>query len=728
MKNSIKLLSLAFVASMAFASCSDEFLKEKIDYGSDNIEVYNYYSGADARVRSIYAVALPNPAADEGWNNPSTGRPDTQSKSTEEYTGFALFVDPQKELTALSRGDDSRVPSYFHYQMKKAVNVYGRIRDINDVIKGVTNGTLSQEEKNQLLGQAYFLRAWCYYNIVKWYGGIPIVTEVLEPVESSTVKRSSTKDCIKFICDDLDLSAELLKETGAWEGNDWGRVTSGTALALKGRTMLLWASPIFNRTNDVTRWKEAYEAIKASIPVLESCGYGLFTQGAGKNVNGSDFAAMFSTIYPNPEAVFVALCNTAVSDDEKKNNPWESAIRPRNSLGQGSYEASDMIVDMFPMKDGKRPATSATYTNLEASAHTYDASYPFMDRDPRFYRTFAFPGVRWAYSGNPTEASPNNPSYDEGTNYVLWNYVWYKDKNENNDPEGTSYAADNLLTNKRGIYVRKRSDDYDVMSSTLYKYQPGNTSTAFALSAAPYMEIRFAEVLLNYAEAACGAGELSVAVEQLEKIRARAGYDSSTNYGLQTNLKTDEAACMAAIIYERQIELAYEGKRFDDLRRWMLYDGGVGTVEGAPSTWTLTGWGGNTCTYLGFKPLNGQRRDRMEFRLADSYPAGGTTFDSDPLIKAGVVRPEGVDYRKTDLDTQLAELKDFYTANFVRKKKVGDERTSDKTDLYINFRPKYYLIGFNDSAMGSYKEDAQTIGWEDTNNGGALGTFDPLAE
>lgn len=724
MKRNIKLFSLALVASVAFTSCSDSFLEEKKDYGSATSEIYNYYSGADARVRSLYARTLPNTNADAQWDNPCTGRPDVQSTATEEYSGLGLFVDPTKELTALS--GDNRVPSYFHYQMKNQVNVYGRIREINDAIAGIEAGTLSREEKDKLQGQAYFLRAWCYYNIVKYYGGIPIVKEVLEPVSSSKVPRSTTKECIEFMCEDLDTAAEMLKATGAWSGDDWGRVTAGTALALKGRVLLLWASPIFNRANDVKRWEKAYTEIEKSIDVLEACGHGLFT--TGKNKNGSDFAAMFSTIYPNKEAVFVTLHNQATGDDEKKNNPWENSIRPKNTGGAGSYEATDMIINMFPMADGKRPAASATYTNLEFSALEYDPEFPFANRDPRFYRTFAFPGVRWAYNGNPTKANDKNPSYDNGKVYDLWNYVWYAKADEFDNPEGTSYAADNLLTSKRTIYIRKRSDDYDVMKSVLYAYSEGSDGKTFQLSAAPYMEMRYAEVLLNYAEAACGAGQLTVAVEQLQKIRERAGYDSSNNYGLQDNLTSDAAACMSAIIYERQIELAYEGKRFDDLRRWMLYDGGVGTVTGAPASWTLTGWGGNTCTYLGFTPLNGQRRDKIEFRVSNAIGVGGTTADSDPLLKKGIERPAAVDLSKDDIDTQLETLKAFYKENFVAKRKIGDGRTSDKVDLYMNFRPKYYLLGFNDSAMGSYKEGEQTIGWEDTNKGNANGTFDPLAE
>ena len=108
-------------------------------------------------------------------------------------------------------------------------------------------------------------------------------------------------------------------------------------------------------------------------------------------------------------------------------------------------------------------------------------------------------------------------------------------------------------------------------------------------------------------------------------IRQRVGY--SGDCGLQENLSTDQAACMSAVLYERQIELAYEGKRFDDLRRWMLFDGGTDKVDGAPASWTLTGWGGNTCTWLGFTELNkNQRRDNMEFRLNDTkYGVGGTT-------------------------------------------------------------------------------------------------------
>lgn len=85
---------------------------------------------------------------------------------------------------------------------------------------------------------------------MKWYGGVPIITEVQEPVAGAITPRSTTKACVNFICEDLERSAQLLApftENGGWSSSDFGRVTSGTALALKGRTLLLYASPLFNR-------------------------------------------------------------------------------------------------------------------------------------------------------------------------------------------------------------------------------------------------------------------------------------------------------------------------------------------------------------------------------------------------------------------------------------------------------------------------------------------------
>lgn len=727
-------LSITLMVTTTFMSCSDQFLQDKKNYDSASADSYNYFSGALARVADIYMWCLPDAIASPSWKYNSTGLADDQSKSTEEYSGFGAFVNPDAEMTYQS-GNNS-VPDYFQGQSGNIQQmVWGRIRNCNDVIKGISGSTLTDNEKNQLLGQVYFFRAWCYYNLVKWYGGVPIIKEVQDIVAESVVPRSTTKECIEFICEDLYESERLLApftENGGWPTTEFGRVTSGTALALLGRVRLLYASPLFNRTNDKSRWEQAYQDIERSIGVLNACGHGLLNESS-PGVNASGWAAAFSQVQDNSEAVFVTLYNTNTSSsqaDFSKNNTWEHGIRPSNALGGGGKTPSAMLIDLFPMADGKRPDNSTTYTTLDKSDLTYEEGAPFMNRDPRFYRTFAFPGVRWAFSGDPRNEKSNNPY--NGADYELWNYVWYNSAADKTNPESSNaYGADNLLSGAKGFYIRKRSDDLDVNKSPRYLYDASN---GFRYSASPYMEIRYAEVLLNYAEAACGAGHLNVAVEQLKKIRARVGYTAANNFGLQADLASNEAACMAAILYERQIELAYEGKRFDDLRRWMLFDGGAEKVDGAPNSWTLTGWNGNTCTYLGFTPLNDrQRRDNIEFRVSDSHSSqglGGKSWavgekNPDPL--ADVERPAALDLRK-DISGQQENLKVFYDTYLTRKKKKGDAYDSDNSEKYMKFYSKYYFLGLSQGAQSSNGTLKQTIGWGDYMNGGSNGTFDPLAE
>ena len=762
--NSKIFLSATAVLAISMSSCSDDFLTEKKNYDNTSTEIYDYYSGANGRLNDLYYWCNPNIQGESGaclWQFPSMGLQDDHSQSTEEYSGFGCFVDPQKPMNTVT--GTTQPPEYFQGTSPYGLNAnaWGRIRNINDVIEGVTNGALSESEKEEILGQAYFLRAWCYYYLVRYYGGVPIITEVLNASSESVVPRSSTKACIDFICEDLDRAARMLKAksgSGQWlSGSNYGRVTTGTAMALKGRVLLLWASPLFNRANDESRWVTAYKFMtEEALPAINACGYGLGHE-SNPGVNGSGWAQMFLDLAGNPEGVWVSLYNQYVPDltpDYQRNNLWEQGARPANTLGNTGKTPSAMIVDLFPMKDGKRPASYNSYRKLEASSYTYDPEFPFADRDPRFYRTFAFPGEYWRFKGDPNTGKSCNPY--NGEKYILWNYVWYNDPAKYDDPtSGDAYGADNLLDKAHGMYIRKFSDDLDVNASPNYIFNTEGKSIGFRCCQTSTMEIRYAEVLLNLAEAACMTNHLDVAVEQLQRIRARAGYDASNNYGLPANLSGDQAACMSAILYERQIEFAYEGKRFEDMRRWLLFDGGANFASiGAKQ---LTGWGGNTCTWLGVQPFNDQRRENMEFRLKDEYnytdgksgrtweftsavPAEREAGNPDKIIggKTPEMTREERDAYAVDLSEknikeqplvdQLANLKEFYDKYLVRKTKKGDGYDSNNTQLYIKFEPRYYILGLTQSAQTNNPSLEQTIGWEDYTKGGAPGTFDPLAE
>ena len=754
-KNLRTILAVAAIACLA--SCSDDFLQEKRDYGKVGPEIYNDFSAAEQRVTSLYKLTLPHVGGAEdvqkAWQYVSTGKKDNQSTCTEEYSDFGTWVNPERDINVVT-GNTGDMFQLWGEENKVQGNPYGMVRSICEAIDGVSNGTLSNAQKNELLGQLYFLRAWTYFKIVRWMGSVPLVDRVL-PIEAESITpRSSAKECFEFIVKDLNTAADLLQEatgSGQWlSGSKYGRVTTGTALAMKGRVLTWWCSPLFNRSGNKQRYIDAYNEMKADLDKIQAGGYGLMPATGSDNYEG--WARMFQTLTGNTEAIFLTRYNNINGSDYSYNNSWENDSRPANAKPgdnpSGGITPSAMIVDIFPMRDGGVPSSGATNgnyfanTKLKKTQLPYSDEHPFLNRDPRFYRTFGFPGIKWPYNGS-SMGSGHNPF--NGQDYELWNYVWYKDDADVENPVATTqYGADNLGKQVKGMYVSKRSTGKDGLYDNVTTANNG-----FAQSYASYIELRFAEVLLNLAEVACGAGEWQSALENyLKPIRQRVGYTGDCGFNV-----TDDASCMAAILYERQIELAFEGKRFDDMRRWLLFDGGAHFAEipGAPSTWTLSGWGGNTCTWLGFKEFNGQHRDNMEFRVKINNGKGGDAWGDkddmpDPIAKELMGEEDSnitgwdtflawrsqyaVDLNNSsdsDIDAQLDNLQTFYNKYLTRKLKTSDLKESDKNPGYITYKPRYYLVGLNSRAQVHNKTLEQTIGWEDSQRGGT-GTYDPLAE
>ena len=723
--------------------CSDSFLEEKKNYGNfDNTTVYSDYNGANERIASLYYWLLPTSSSGDGngTNSPndwtSVGNADRWAKSTEEYGGFSIFVNPEEEITY-----NASVANFdYFYVANDTYSPWGHIRNCNDVIEGVSASSLSQEQKNELLGQAYFFRAYVYAHLVRIYGGVPIVDYVQDPVlgkdgdGSKLIEpRKSAKECVDFICQDLDRAVSMLPARWENEATNFGRVTSGLAQALKGRMLLYYASPVFNRADEAARWDSAYVANKKAIELLTAGRFGLTYPTDGGEKNAANWARTWTDYTGSDgnvsEAVFVTLHNTkdnvSGQPDYGKYNRWEHAIRPHNTNGGGGLTPTSEMVDLFPMADGKRPSQSSIL---------YDKTKFWLNRDPRFYRTFAFPGEEWQFSQGSVDLTDPSlqgiiyPGLTNGANYQLWSYMY----NDNGDdliknttsngywPDLVAGSADKV--GSHSVYLRKRTDDLHLHNVPFYVYiNSSSNPKGFMKCAAPLITVRYTEVLLQFAEAAAGANHLDEALAALQQIRARVGYTAEQNYGLPNNL-SDRASLIAAILYERQIELAYEGKRYEDMHRWMLFDGGQGQAS-LKASWALTGFGGNTCQWLGVTPLNGQKRHNIVLycKTPSTTDPAAAARPAALTIDEPMTRNSATGEYANEKVQALAEWYDTY----LERKDVNADGNDDA--LTILYRPKYYFLGLRQNAMQTNPTLLQTVGWHDLGRN-TDGTFDPLAD
>lgn len=660
------------------ASCKKDFLVEKRDLSGSNEEVFKDSSMAQAYVDYVYYMFLPgNNAQSLTWNLAVGGSQFTQT--TEELAGETNW----NKIYSSILSTNTHALGYFGANLTSGIgnNTWTRIKQINLFLQEVDKHEgLSLTFKNRLKGQLYFWRGWQYFDLVRLYGGVPLVLTPQDPInaaenESLKVPRSTSEQTISQVNKDLDSAIALLP--GKWtSGADWGRVTSGAAAALKGRVLLTWASPLFNRNDDRTRWQQAYDANLAARTLLEANGFGLFKTGG--TANGNAWGEMWFPEVNNPEAVFVYGFNNATSDQTRKWNGWEQAARPREILGAGSISPTKQVVDAFPMKDGKMPGEAGTYT--------YDAKKFYKNRDPRFYKTFAYNGSVWPYAGNP--------------NYRIWTYKWFNNASATTPTQTTEVAG----ANASSIYLNKAT-----ATNATNSHSQG---TNFNLSGTDYMEIRFAEVLLNLAESAIGADRMGEGLELIKLVRERAGVENKDgNFGLSGISGRDPL--FAAVLRERQVEFAYEGKRFWDLRRWMLFNNDFGTAA-----------------RLGVKPLEGSRRtgyfitvkrlDGTRYNSSVSVSNGG-----DPLKRWGTNSANAAPVINRDsVVTNYDQYLDYlYDNHFVITEK--DDLDPTTNNWKFKWYNEYYFFGIPQTLLSTSPYLEQTKGW---NGISGAGTYDPLKQ
>ncbi len=411
-----------------------------------------------------------------------------------------------------------------------------KLPDDDILVDGVT-------KKNRMIGEVHFLRAYFYMNLTSLFGGVPLIDKVYGLDDDFLVTRDTYSDCIKFITDECDLAANMLPL--AHSGNNKGKATKGAALALKSRVLLYAASDLHNTTvfpgysnpelisytdgNRTARWQAAKDAAKA---VMDLGIYSLFRPNPGPTDSVAQNIVDLFLSYGNEEDIFIRYFTP---ESFNVNVNWMNLSGPNGYHCRGSNAPTDNLVRDYERKDG----TKFDWNN------PVHAAAPYVYRDPRFYATIFYEGAKWRTRG-PGEF-PLDPigviqvgyweRWDPATNSMF--EVWGLDtrKGQNSPFEG-AYT---------GYYIRKYFDP--------------SVDAQFFIPDIPWRYIRYAEIILNYAEACIGLGEDNEARTYINMIRRRAGMPDITESGI---------ALRDRYRNERRIELAVEDQRFYDVRRWVI--------------------------------------------------------------------------------------------------------------------------------------------------------------
>ncbi len=418
--------------------------------------------------------------------------------------------------------------------------VYQNIRRVNIFLSSVDKAPITAPRREIYKAEARFLRALYYFILVRHYGGVPLQGDVVYTGPDDDIKttRDSFEACIKYIVDECDEAGSKLQVRP--RGRDYGRIGRGACMALKARTLLYAASPLYNGGNyapdgypkelvgytdyKLERWEQAMEAAAAVIGTNQ---YKLFvkhTDGDGKAEPGWAYYATFVAADYYRDGAQDAL----ILDLQKvKNTDLHQLYSPPTCGGnmKAGYPYQG-LVDAYPMKNGKA---------IGEEGSGYDPQNPYANRDPRLDNTIIHDGSKMKSASDD--------------NHIIYTYL--------GEGETSDAVYDGTPT---GYYFKKGCHR---AAAANWWIMPPQTFPVF----------RYSEVLLNYAEAANEFSGPSKAIyDILGEIREVAGIDAGSDklYGLKPNMT--QAEMREVIQNERRIELAIEGHRFFDVRRWKIAD------------------------------------------------------------------------------------------------------------------------------------------------------------
>lgn len=432
--------------------------------------------------------------------------------------------------------------------------MYLRIRATNLALENLATATFDASIVDRLKGESYFLRAHCFNQLLRYYGGVPLIKSSYSLSASDfTVPRNTYEECVNSIVSDLDSATLLLK--GKTLG--LGRATADAAMALKARVLLYAASDLHDMPtakakssllngfsnpellgyvsgDRKARWTAARDAAKAVID-LGTYGYMLnLTAPLSKDAAIAAYTDVYLSRNGGEKETILAKYYINASTDT-----WGAWYVRNNGMngyhGWTSTEPTQNLVDSYEMMDGSK----FDWNNAT------EAAAPYENRDPRFYASVFYDGTKW--KPRTTDGAGIDPygevqfgTYEVGTAGSATPYFGIDTRNS---------SIENWNGTRTGYSIRKFSND-DVNIVDMNTRQE-----------VPSIQIRYTEVVFNYIEALLELGDEATAKDWLNKIRFRAGMPAITESG---------TALRDRYRNERNIEMLCEEQRFYDCRRWMI--------------------------------------------------------------------------------------------------------------------------------------------------------------
>jgi len=544
----IKFIIAFLIACVVFIiSCKKDFLNTKpLD------QVLGESTWADAALSEAFIFNVYS----------SLGYGGFEEQALAAYTDEAMFTHAGRNINTFNEG--SETPSNLAWVSPTYGwdNMFLAIRKANIAIDRLPTSTFNNDtHRDRLLGEAYFLRAYYYHQLLRYYGGVPIIEKPYDLNEDYSIPRNTFEECVNFIVADLDKAAQLLdgKTTTA------GRASKLSALALKARVLLYAASDLHDgptaKANSSTlsgyanldllaypsgdrtaRWQAAKDAAKVVLD--EGQGYKL---NLGAPVTGEEGKNNYISIAMGGHS---AIADVAAANElifQRTSSPLYTAednwplggIHYGINNGPNGYHnwagntPIQLLVDDYEMMDG----TKFDWNNAAEKAE------PYVNRDPRFYATILYDGSDW-------KPRPGDVKDKEPVNQVQTGYYSDGAGGTINGLDTRESVVENWNGSRTHYYTRKFIDPNPALAD--------NQSNAQVI---PWPFIRYTEMVLNYAEACIELGEDAEARDWLNKIRFRAGIPAITESG---------AALKSRYRNERRIELVYEEHRYHDARRWMV--------------------------------------------------------------------------------------------------------------------------------------------------------------